>query len=80
MGLRVCVAVMASFGLVACSPSLCDRDGVCPNDPIPTPADRNACRSVQDANLNSKCFAETQGYASCAAPMEGRMPRWRRQR
>ncbi len=61
------VLLAAAAALSGCGVHYCDRQSLCENDPIPTPADRRACRSSLDANQNSPCQREALSYSECAA-------------
>lgn len=52
--------------LAGCSASsLCDRNSLCKNDLIPTPADRDTCKATLTANMNSACYNEVLAAATC---------------
>ena len=48
-----------------CAKDVCDRVSPCPKDPVQTQADRNACKTTEQAAKSSPCFNETVAYAGC---------------
>ncbi|MBL8956080.1 MAG: hypothetical protein JNK82_35230 [Myxococcaceae bacterium] len=66
MSSRTCAVLVSMLFLGGCGVSYCDRQSICPNDPIPTPSDRQSCHSAQEAHQNSPCYREALAHSTCA--------------